>query len=269
MLKIPRSTYYEALIHVPSNKEIEYIAFGQQVALAYAESKGRYGAPKIHQVLLKAGVSCSIKRVQRHMRRLKLCSITVKKYKPQRNNTSVPEGKPNLLKQDFKADAPNQKWATDITYIHTLKDGWTYLACVLDLCLHKVIGYTYERHMTAEMATRALKNATLNVKDTTGIIIHSDLGSQYTSQEFEDYVAEKSMLHSFSRKGNPYDNACIESFHAVLKKEEVYTKVYYDFAEAQRAIFDYIESWYNRKRIHASLNYMTPQEKEDEFSNVA
>ena len=269
MLDIPRSTYYEALIHEPSNKEIEFIAFGHQVALAYAESKGRYGAPKIHQVLLRAGISCSIKRVQRHMRRLKLSSITVKKYKPQKSNTPVPEDKVDLLKQDFKADAPNQKWATDITYIHTLKDGWTYLACVLDLYLHKIIGYTYDRQMTAEMATKALRNATLNVKDTTGIIIHSDLGSQYTSQAFEDYVTEKKMLHSFSRKGNPYDNACIESFHAVLKKEEVYTSVYYDFEEAQKAIFEYIESWYNRKRIHESLNYMTPQEKEDEFFNVA
>lgn len=269
MLKIPRSTYYEALVHVPSNKEKEFLAFGEQVALAYKESKGRYGAPKIHQVLIKAGIPCSIKRVQRHMQRLKLRSITVKKYRPQKSNTSVPEGKPNLLNQDFKADLPNQKWVTDITYIYTLKDGWTYLASVLDLCLHKVIGYTYDRHMTAEMATQALKNATLNVKDTAGIIIHSDLGSQYTSQEFEDYVTQKKMLHSFSRKGNPYDNACMESFHATLKKEEVYTKVYNDFEEARKAIFEYIESWYNRKRIHESINYMTPQEKEDEFTNAA
>lgn len=269
VLGIPRSTYYEALVHVPSNKETQFLEFGEQVALAYANSKGRYGAPKIRQVLMRAGIACSIKRVQRHMKRLDLCSIIVKKYRPQKNNAPVPEGKENLLKQDFKADEPNKKWVTDITYIHTLKDGWTYLACVLDLCLHKVIGYTYDRHMTAEMATQALKNATLNVRDTTGIIIHSDLGSQYTSQIFEEFVTEKNMLHSFSRKGNPYDNACIESFHATLKKEEVYTKVYYDFEEAQKSIFEYIESWYNRKRIHEALNYMTPQEKEDELTNAA
>lgn len=91
----------------------------------------------------------------------------------------------------------------------------------------------------------------------------------YTSQEFEDYITENKMLHSFSRKGNPYDNACIESFHAVLKKEEVYTKVYVDFEDAHREIFEYIESWYNRKRIHAALNYMPPQEKEDEFTGAA
>ncbi len=269
VLGLPRSTYYEALVHVPSNKEIQFFEFGEQVATVYEDSKGRYGAPKIRQVLLKRGIACSIKRVQRHMKRLNLRSITIKKFRPQKNNAPVPEDKVNLLKQDFKADAPNKKWVTDITYIHTLKDGWTYLACVLDLCLHKVIGYSYDRHMTAEMATQALKNATLNVKDTTGIIIHSDLGSQYTSQIFEDYVTEHKMLHSFSRKGNPYDNACIESFHAALKKEEVYTRVYYDFEDARRALFEYIESWYNRKRIHESINYMTPQEKEDEFTNAA
>jgi len=159
---------------MPSNKEIEFFAFDEQVALAYVESKGRYGAPKIRQVLLRVGIACSTKRVQRHMKRLNLCSITVKKYRPQKSNTPVPEGKPNLLEQDFKADTPNKKWVIDITYIHTLKDGWTYLACVLDLCHHKIIGYTYDRHMTAEMATQALKNATLNVEDTTGIIIHSE-----------------------------------------------------------------------------------------------
>jgi transposase len=257
------------VLRAPSKKALAFVRFGEQVASAYADSKGRYGAPKIHRVLRKAGIACSVKRVQRHMQRLKLRSITVRKYRPQKNPAPVPEGKVNLLAQDFKADAPNQKWVTDITYIHTVKDGWTYLASVLDLCLHKVVGYTYARHMTAEMATQALKNATLNVKDTTGIVIHSDLGSQYTSQIFEDYVTDKKMLHSFSRKGNPYDNACIESFHAVLKKEEVYATVYADFEEAQKALFEYIESWYNRKRIHEALNYMTPQEKEEEFAKAA
>ena len=106
--------------------------------------------------------------------------------------------------------------------------------------------------MTAELAVEAVKNACLNVRDTEGIILHSDLGSQYTSQ------------HSFSRKGNPYDNACMESFHSVLKKEEIYLYTYQDAREVRRAIFEYIEGWYNRKRIHSSIGYITPQQKEDE-----
>ncbi|MFP3152823.1 IS3 family transposase [Lachnospiraceae bacterium ZAX-1] len=159
---------------------------------------------------------------------------------------------------------------TDTTYIHMLKEGWTYLASVMDLCNRKIIGYAYGTKMTAELATRAVENACLNVKETKGIILHSDLGSQYTSQTFERYLSERGMVHSFSRKGSPYDNACIESFHSVLKKEEIYLHACQDFKEASRVIFEYIESWYNRKRIHGSINYLTPQQKEDaELKKVA
>lgn len=111
--------------------------------------------------------------------------------------------------------------------------------------------------MTARLAVEVVKNACLNVKDTKGIILHSDLGSQYTSREFEEYLSQKGMVQSFSRKGNPYDNACIESFHSVLKKEEIHLHTYQDSKEARRAIFEYIESWYNRKRIHSAIDYMT------------
>ena len=114
------------------------------------------------------------------------------------------------------------------------------------------------------MATKAVKNACLNISNTTGIILHSDLGSQYTSDEFESYLQTQGMIHSFSRKGNPYDNACIESFHSVLKKEEVYTITYHTFEEAKAALFEYIESFYNRKRRHSALGYKTPQQVEDE-----
>lgn len=117
--------------------------------------------------------------------------------------------------------------------------------------------------------TKILPYFRRNVKDTEGIILHSDLGSQYTSQLFEDYMAEHKFQHSFSRKGNPYDNACIESFHAVMKKEEIYLHEYQDFEEAKSAIFGYIESWYNRKRIHSALGYKTPQQVEDEAVQVA
>ena len=269
LLKLPRSSYYETLVHLPSKKEQNFLEFGKKVTLEFHKAKGRYGAPKIHQSLLRQGISCSLKRVQRHMKRLELRSITVRKYKACKSYSVVPSDKENLLKQDFTAEKPNQKWATDITYIHTCKDGWTYLASVIDLCLHKVIGYSYAKQMTASLATKALKNACLNVDNTEGIIVHSDLGSQYTSQEFEDFVATKKMLHSFSRKGNPYDNACIESFHAALKKEEVYQTSYYDFEMARKSIFEYIESWYNRNRIHSSIGYMTPQEKESTFTKTA
>lgn len=122
---------------------------------------------------------------------------------------------------DFSTTSINQKWCTDITYISTAKEGWTYLASVMDLHSKKIIGYSYDTSMTAELAVEAVENACLNVKSTEGIILHSDLGIQYTSQNFEACMEAKHMIHSFSRNGNPYDNACIESFHSLLKKEEI------------------------------------------------
>ncbi|MGL4606475.1 MAG: IS3 family transposase [Eubacteriaceae bacterium] len=158
----------------------------------------------------------------------------------------------------------NEKWATDITYIYVLNEGWTYLASVMDLHSRKIIGWSYGKNITAELALKAVKNACLNIKDTEGIILQSDLGIQYTSRLFEDFMTEHKFIHSFSRKGNPYDNACIESFHSLLKKEEIYLHTYKDFKDAQSAIFEYIESWYNRKRIHSALGYRTPQQVQDE-----
>lgn len=193
-----------------------------------------------------------------------LRSIVVKKYHPHANHSRIPDDKRNLLNRDFAAESINQKWCTDITYIYVQKEGWTYLASVMDLCSRKIIGYAYGTTMTAELAVKAVENACLNVQDSQGILLHSDLGSQYTSQVFENYLKRKGILHSFSRKGNPYDNACIESFHSVLKKEEIYLHAYRDSGEARRAIFEYIEGWYNRRRIHSAIGYLTPQQKEDE-----
>lgn len=263
-LKFPRSTYYKALVCVPSNRQKEYEEFSRKVKQAFDESKQRYGAVKICRSLNDNETSCSLKRVQRHMAAQGLRSVVVKKYNHHANHGTVPDNKKNILERNFKAESINQKWCTDITYIHVLKEGWTYLASVMDLCSRKIIGYAYGTAMTAELAVEAVRNACLNVKDTRGIILHSDLGSQYTSQAFENYLSVNGIIHSFSRKGNPYDNACIESFHSVLKKEEIYLHTYQDSKEARRAIFEYIESWYNRKRIHSAIDYMTPQQKEDE-----
>ena len=187
-----------------------------------------------------------------------------KKNNHHANHGAVPNDKVNLLKRDFEAKTIHQKWCTDITYIHVQKEGWTYLASVMDLCSRKIIGYAYGISMTVELAVEAVKSACLNVKDTQGIILHSDLGSQYTSQTFERYLSRHGILHSFSRKGSPYDNARIESVHSVMKKEDIYLHTYQDFREARRPIFEYIEGWYNRKRIHSAIGYMTPQQKEDE-----
>ena len=128
----------------------------------------------------------------------------------------------------------------------------------MDLYSRKIIGWAYDINMSAELAIKAVKNACLNVSNPEGIVLQSDLGTQYTSDIFERFLASKKICHSYSRKGCPYDNACIESFHALIKKEEIYRHVYKDSKEAYDSIFEYIESWYNRKRTHSSLGYKTP-----------
>lgn len=263
-LAFPRSTYYAAINHVSSKREQEYHEFSNQVLSVYLEFKKRYGAIKIQRELNGRDIPCSIKRVQRHMRRLEIKSIVVKKYQYQKNQGNVPDDKENILNRNFEADTVFKKLVTDITYIHVQNEGWTYLASVMDLYDRKIIGWAYGKNITAELATQAVKNACLNIPDTNGIVLHSDLGSQYTSDKFEGYLKAQGMQHSFSRKGNPYDNACIESFHSVLKKEEVYTTTYHTFEEAKMALFEYIESFYNRKRRHSALNYKTLQQVEDE-----
>ena len=257
VLGINRSTYYKCLNHVKSNRDTENRNLDDDIMTIYYDTKRCYGAPKIHRELLEKGWHVSLKRVQRRMALLGIRSIVIKKYRHFSDNKPATE-KENILNQDFTATGINQKWCTDITYIHTQKDGWTYLASVMDFYSRKIIGWAYGTTMTADLAVKAVENACLNVSDPSGIILHSDLGTQYTSDQFEKYLAKKKIRHSFSRKGCPYDNSCIESFHSLLKKEEVYRKVYKDSEDAYKSIFEYIESWYNHRRTHSSLGYKTP-----------
>jgi transposase len=183
----------------------------------------------------------------------------IKQYRHFSNSKLITE-KENILKQDFTATGINQKWCTDVTYIHTQKDGWTYLATVMDFYIRKIIDWSYGTTMTAGLALKAVENTCLNVKDPSGIILPSDLGTQYTSYQFMQYLVKRKIYHSYSRKGCPYDNSCIESFHSLLKKKEIYFKKYKDSCDAYDSIFEYIEFWYNHRRTHSSLGYKTPDE---------
>jgi putative transposase len=210
----------------------------------------------------------SLKRVQRLMKKADIRSIIQKKFRPYPSKETVVE-RENLLERDFTTTSINQKWSTDITYIYTIKDGWCYLASVMDLHSKKIIGYSFSKTMTTDLVIKALANAYSTQVPVAGLILHTDLGTQYTSEEFTQYVQSKGMKQSFSRKGCPYDNACIESFHAILKKEEVHRVKYLDYSSARIALFKYIEGWYNRKRIHGSLGYKTPQEVENSITGAA
>ena len=231
----------------------------------FEKSKKRYGSPKIAKVLNNQGIKVSQKRVARRMKALGIKSIIVKKYNHNGNKKVDDTNKENLLDQNFKAEKPGEKWVGDITYIYTKETGWTYLAIVMDLYDLKIIGWSYSENMTADIVVDAFKKAKQSRKIEEEMIFHSDLGSQYTSNEFEKLLIENSVKHSYSKKGYPYDNASMESFNAILKKEEVNVNTYETFKEARIAIFEFIESWYNNTRIHGSNGYITPNQKYAEY----
>ena len=262
VLEMPRSTYYQSWQKTISKREQENQELTKRIKEIHSESKERYGAPKIHHILCKEGYHVSIKRVQRLMKEAGIRSITKKKFRPTPSKENVVE-RENIIKRDFSTTTINEKWVADITYIHTIKDSWCYLASVMDLHTKKIVGYSFSRSMTTDLVETALKNAYETQRPEKGLILHSDLGSQYTSDAFAERVKSYHMVQSFNRKGCPYDNACMESFHAILKKEEVNHATYLDFESARIALFKFIEGWYNRKRIHSSLDYKTPQEAEE------
>ena len=196
------------------------------------------------------------------MKLLGLKSIIIKKFNHS-GSSKCDETKeyPNLLEQEFYAEKPSQKWVGDITYIYTREKGWTYLAIVMDLFDLKVVGWTYGINMTDDLVITAFNKALINRGLNKDGVFHSDRGSQYTSNDYEKLLQGLDIKHSYSKKGYPYDNASMESFNAILKKEEVNVNNYETFNEAKLAIFEFIESWYNNKRIHSTIGYITPNEK--------
>lgn len=253
-VKLHHSVYY----YHKQNRENSYKKANEEldkrIKEEYEKSKERYGSPKITKILNQQGIKVSQKRVARRMKALGLKSIIVKKYNHNGNKKVDDTNKKNLLEQNFKAEKPSEKWVGDITYIYTKETGWTYLAIVMDLFDLKVIGWSYGVNMTSELVISAFKKAQIKRGITKGMIFHSDLGSQYTSKEYENLLQENNVKHSYSKKGYPYDNASMESFNAILKKEEVNVNTYETFKEAKLAIFEFIESWYNNIRIHSTLD---------------
>ena len=202
------------------------------------------------------------------MKILGLRSIIVKKFN-HAGNSNIDNTKeyPNLLDQNFYTENPGEKWVGDITYIYTKETGWTYLAIVMDLFDLKIVGWSYGKNMTDDLVISAFNKALITRGLKKDGIFHSDRGSQYTSKDFESLLNALNIKHSYSKKGYPYDNASMESFNAILKKEEVNVNSYETFNQAKIAIFEFIESWYNNLRIHSSLDYLTPNQKYNNYIN--
>ncbi|WNW17397.1 MULTISPECIES: IS3 family transposase [Lactobacillaceae] len=267
VLGVSRAHYYRYKAHKPSKRSLEDKDLKQRIFRIFVEFKQRYGVMKIHYELSKElqplQRRCSPRRVSRLMKEMDIHSIAIKKWKATSSSKQAIQQRPNLLKQDFSTTGLNQKWTTDITYIQTKRDGWCYLSTIMDLHSRRIIGYSFSKKMATKLIIKTLESAVQNRTITEDLIIHSDLGTQYTSDEYNKRLNELHIRHSYSRKGCPYDNAPMESFHASLKKECVYPiPVFENYEAAASVLFEYVHSFYNRKRIHSSLSYQTPLQVE-------
>lgn len=224
--------------------------------------RGRYGSPRIHAALREEGIVVSPGRVARLMRRHGLRALAGRKFKPcttdSRHDLAIA---PNLLEQEFVATAPNQIWLTDITYIPT-DEGWLYLAAVLDMATRKIVGWSMRSHMRTELPLAALMMAAQRQRPGEGLIHHSDRGSQYAAADYRKYIASIKAVASMSKTACCYDNAPMESFFHSLKVELVHQQKWATREDAKRDLFQYIEGYYNRVRIHSALGYKTPEQAE-------
>lgn len=262
ILQVSRSGYYKHL-----NSKItathEYNAvLAQKIKLIHKQSREIYGSPRIHKTLKKQGEKCSRKRVRKIMKRHGIQAKMKKKWKPTGKTTKdLSKVAPNLLKQNFTAATKNESWVTDITYIWTT-EGWLYVSAILDLYSRKIVGLSMGPCIDTDLVLRSLTQALCHRTSRPGLILHSDRGVQYTSNSYKTFTSKAGITLSMSAKGYCYDNAAMESFFHTLKTEHVYFYKFKTKQEATSSIFEYVEIFYNRQRIHSTLGYLSPLEFE-------
>jgi putative transposase len=262
VLEVSRSAFYDWHQHRPSARQLADEALAQRIQVIFDDSRGTYGWPRVHKELRRQGVHASRKRVARIMRQKGLVGRC--RRRSTRTTFSDPETKAaDLIKRAFGPGTVelDRVYVSDITYIWTW-EGWLYLATVIDLSSRRVVGWSMADHMRTELVADALRMAVAARHPAPGLIFHSDRGTQYTSTEFTDLLAEHEMVQSLSRPRQCWDNAVAESFFSSLKEELIHRQSWATRAQARRAIVDYIEVFFNRRRLHSSLQYLTPAEYE-------
>lgn len=262
--KVSDSGYYAWLNRKPSERATQRQRLDQRVSFLFHQHDQRYGATRIQRQLQQEGINVNIKTVAKSMKRQGFIAKAAKKFKATTNSKHNLPVAPNLLKQDFSATQPNQKWVGDITYLRT-NEGWLYLATVIDLFSRQIIGWSMDKSMTAKLTCDALQMALWKRKFPTGVIFHSDRGSQYCSKVYQSLMADNDVISSMSAKGDCYDNACAESFFHSLKVELIHGDTLKSREELRHSVFDYIECYYNRIRMHSTNGYKSPVEFEDDF----
>jgi putative transposase len=259
VLNVSRSGYYAFLHRQPSPRQQRREALVEQIRQSHVESRGTYGSPRVWEDLQEKQIPVCRNTVALLMRESGIAVNLRKRFKVQTTDSAhgCPVA-PNLLGQDFTAQAPNRRWCCDITYIPT-REGDLFLAVVMDLFSRRIVGWSMADHLRATLCTDALAMALLRRKPTEGLLHHSDRGVQYACGLYRQMLADHAITCSMSRTGNCYDNAAMESFFATLKTEWVYRHDYPTRHAAAASLFEYIEVFYNRKRRHSALGYLSPE----------
>jgi putative transposase len=266
VLEVSRSGYYDWLERPMSEQAKQREELKVKIKKVHEENRCVYGSRRVCAALKAEGETACVNTVARGMKELEIRAKTKKKFVPcttdSRHQQPIAE---NILDRQFIAELPNQKWATDITYIPT-GEGWLYLAGVIDLCSRKIVGWSMADHMKTDLVSDALKMAVDRRLPEADLLHHSDRGVQYASDDYQHLLQSHQMQSSMSGKGNCWDNACAESFWATLKTELVHHEQYATRDQARQSIFEYIEIFYNRKRLHSSLGYLSPEAFEARFN---
>ena len=269
LLKVSRAAYYQRCAGTLSPRAAADAVLSARITSIHTESKGTYGSPRVHRALRRQGISCGKRRVARLMRAAGLEGRRKKRWRTTTIADPAAERARDLIQRDF-APRPgtDQRYAGDITYIMTW-EGWAYLATVIDLSSRRVVGWAVADHMRTSLVEDALAMAFTQRRPAAGVIFHSDRGCQYTSTDFAALARANGVILSVSRKGECWDNAVAESFFATIKRELINDRAWPTRAGLHRAVFDYIEGWYNTRRLHSALGYLSPAEYESIHHNAA
>jgi len=260
--EVSRAAYYERRRAVPSQREVSDAELSEKISAIFTESNGTYGSPRVHKELVNRGVECGRRRVRRLMRRAGLEGRCKKRWR----KTTVPdpaaEAAKDLIQRHFgPCEELDRRYVGDITYIATW-EGWAYLATVIDLASRRVVGWALADHMRTELVNDALEMAFVQRRPPKGAIFHSDRGCQYTSRDYGELARANGVVLSVGLAGECWDNAVAESFFATIKRELIDTRCWPTRAGLRRSVFEYIEGWYNTRRLHSSLGYRSPADYE-------
>jgi transposase InsO family protein len=268
LFEVSRSAYYQRRNGSPSARQVGDAELTEQIKAIHDESKGTYGAPRVHKALGHLQVACGKRRVTRLMRVAGLEGRCKKRWRKTTVADPEAEAARDLIQRHFgPSDELDRRYVGDITYIATW-EGWAYLATVIDLASRKVVGWALADHMRTELVEDALTMAFANRAPEEGVVFHSDRGCQYTSQDFADLARTNGVVLSVGRKGECWDNAVAESFFATIKRELIDTRAWPTRKGLRRQVFEYIEGWYNTRRLHSSLGYLSPAQYEARLHNA-